>query len=295
MTLDLVAIKKNDRYYVSDKDQYPSRFEDETRLRFDVDRCKSFDNHWLIFDALPSSAERCVIGRDNLIGYTLKDGFQFTSRTPASLPPTAFCCEDDECDNTEIRGLYDNLYEKIPDVWESVDMNIELVDADCEPLLETKYSYHVDFPYYIELHSIVRHKYPCHIDANDVFKYIAKAVKENLPKHCYLSSDFDFHLGVDVRIPVLHKETHIIDKSNWNARKPKFVEVPLREVQKTIINICTPRHSYGTVVSSVQADNYYELEKEMDAVIQSYLELLHIKPVMCKHCEGHGWILEGNK
>ena len=293
--MDIVAIKKDDIYYVRDIAQYPSTFEDESMLKFDVPRMKSFDKKWLIFDTLPSTAEQLVVGRDKLTGYTLKDGFQLTSRTPASLPPTAFCCEDDECENTEIRGLYDATYEKPPDIWEPVDMNIELVDADCEPVTNIKYTYNVDFPYYIEFHDIVRHKYPCHINAENVFKYIAKAVKENLPDHCYISSDFDFHLGVDVRIPVLHKETHSIDNSKWNAKKPKYEEVPLREVQKTIIDICTPRHSYGTVVSSVHADNYYELEKEMDSVIQRYVDLLQMKPIMCPYCKGHGWTVEADK
>jgi len=291
MKLDLVAIKKNDVYYVRDKGTYPQTLPDESRLMFDVDRRESFNDKWLVFDTLPTSAEHCIVGRDKLIGYNLKDGFQTTGQTPKSLPPTAFCCEDDECENTEIRGLYDSEYEKLPDVWEPVDMQIDFIDGDCAPLAKTKYMYHVDFPYYIECHDAVCHKYPCHIKADDAFKYIVTAVKENLPDHCYLSSDFDFHLGVDVRIPVLHDEKHVVDKSGWNARKPKWVEVPLREVRKTVINICTPRHSYGNVLSDVHADNYFELEKKMDEVIRSYVDLMQAKPVVCPRCKGHGWFV----
>lgn len=290
--LDLVAIKKNDVYYVRDKDKYPQSFSDDAHLRFDVDRKESFSDEWLVFDTLPTSAETCIRGRDNLIGYRLKDGFQVTEKTPIVLSSTAFRCEDDECENTEIRGLYDSEYEKLPNVWEHTDMEIELIDDDCEPLVKTKYTYYIDFPHYINRHGMVRHKYPCHIKADDVFKYVVTAIRDNLPKHCRISSDFDFSLTVDVKIPLLHEETHTVDKSRFNARKPKWVTVPLREVQKHIIDICTPSHKYGHVMQPVEADNYYELEEKMDGVIQSYLDLLQMKPVMCPHCKGHGWTVE---
>jgi len=292
MKLNLVAIKKNGMYYIRDKNKYPSTFDDEMHLRFDVDRCKSFDEKWLVFDTLPKSAEKCIVGKNRLAGFRLKDGFQTTDKTPIMLPPNAFHCDDDECDNPEIRGLYDPEYEKLGDVWEQVDLVIELIDNDCEPLINAKYRYHPDFPHYIDRHGAVQHKYPCHVKSGDVFKYIVSAINDNLPDHCYISSDFGFHFAVDVRIPVLHKETHRVDKSGWNARKPKFVEVPLREVKNTIINICTPNHDYGDVISDVFADDYYELEKKMDDIIQSYLDMLQMKPIMCQHCKGHGWTVE---
>jgi hypothetical protein len=296
-SLDLVAIKKNDKYYLRDKNKYPSTFDDESRLRFDVDRCESFSEKWLVFDALPTFAKKCIVGRNLLIGFCLKDGFQITDRTPTVLPSDAFDEDDDYDDsdyfhkNADIRGLYDCEYEKLPDVWETVDLTIQFIDHDCEPLIKTKYKFATDFPHYIDHHGVVRHKYPCTIKAVDVFKYITNAVKDDLPEHCYISSDFDFHFAVDVRIPVLHEETHRVDKSSWNSRKPKWVDTPLREVQKCIINICTPNHGYGDVVVTVSADNYYDLEKKMDDIIQSYLDLLQTKPVMCPYCKGHGWTL----
>lgn len=295
--LDLVAIKKNDVYYVRDRDKYPSTFDDDTCLRFNIDRRESFSDKWLVFDVLPTSAECCVVGRNKLTGYRLKDGFQVTDKTPPLLPVGTFDVDDDYDDsdyhhmNADIRGLYNNEYEKLPDVWEHIDMEIELIDNDCEPLIKAKYTCHVDFPHYINRHGAVRHKYPCHIGSGDAFKYIVATIKDNLPEHCYVSSNFDFHFAVDVRIPVLHEETHRVDKSRWNAKKPKWAEVPLREVQKTVVDICTPNHDYGNVIDTVYADNYYELEEKMDGILQSYLDLLQMKPVICPHCKGYGWTL----
>lgn len=295
--LDLVAIKKNDVYYVREKDRYPSAFPDSAYILFDVDRQESFNDRWGVFDTLPTSAERCIVGRNNLIGYKLKDGFQTTEKTPRTLPPPAFEEHEDYDDpdyvyrNSDIRGLYDPEFEKLPDVWEPIDMEIELIDEDCEPLTNAKYKYKSDFPYYIQHHLAVRHKYPCYIESANVFKYIVRAVKENLPEHCYITSDHDFHFAVDVRIPLLHDETHRVDRSAWNAKKPKWAEVPLRDIQKTIIDICTPHHDYENVINDVHADNYHDLEKKMDGIIKSCVDLMLVKPVVCLHCKGYGWTI----
>lgn len=295
MTYTLVAIKKDDVYYIRSKENYPSDFASEKHLRFNVSRLESFDAKWLVFGSLPASAERFVAGRSILTGFELKEGFQVTEQTPESLPVDTFKCCDDDCDNPEIRGLYDAIYDKLPDVWEPVELDIELIDADCAPLTKVKYAYTATFPNYIDRHAIVRHKYPCHIKAEKAFEYIRDAIRENLPPHCYISSNFVFHIQVEVRIPLLHKETHVVDSSGWNARKPKWKEVPLRDVTKTVINICTPNHSYGQVITDVHADNYADLERKMDGILKSYIDMMQIKPVMCSACKGHGWTVEAKQ
>lgn len=288
--LDLVAIKKNNVFYVRNKSKYPRSFSAESLLRFDTERRVSFNDLWLVFDVLPSNAERCIVGRDKVVGYKLKDGFQATERTPDFLPPTAFCCDEDECENTEVRGLYDPEYEKFPDVWESVDLDIELIDEDCEPLFSPKYGeFKTDFPHYVDKHSVVRHKYPCYIDGDRVFKYIVDAVKAYLPDHCFVSSDYKFSFAAKLRAPVLHEETIRVDNRRFNARKAKWVDVPLREITVDVINICTAGHDYGEVIRAVSADNYYELEAKMDMIVQGYLDLLNPKPIVCPHCKGYGW------
>lgn len=293
--LELVAIKKNDKYYVSHKTKYHQYFPDKHNLRFDTNRQESFNDMWIVFNFLPSIAERRIVGRQCVIGYKIKDGFTPTAQTPETLPQSAFVCNDDECDNPEIRGLYDAVFEKRPDTWENVDLDIEVIDEDCEPIEHPKYTYNSDFPHYVDKHTIVRHKYPCHINADDVFKYIVSAVKDVLPDHCHVSSDFDFHFAVDVKIPLLHKENHTIDTSSWNARKPKYQEVPLRHMEKKLIEICTPSHKGGTMIRDVHANNYYELEEKMDDIVQSYVDLLQAKPVVCPNCEGYGWTVEDVK
>jgi hypothetical protein len=290
--LDLVAIKKNNMFYVRDKDKYPKTFPDARDLIFDVDRLTSYNSLWVVFDTLPSSAERRVSGGRTLTAFRLRDGFAPSDRTPAILPPTVFACDDDGCENTDIRGLYDGECDEHPDTWESVDLNIELIDEDCEPLFSPKYGeFKTDFPHYVDKHTVVRHKYPCHIDGDRAFKYIVDAVKASLPDHCFVSSDYKFSFAVKLRAPVLHEETIRVDNRRFNARKAKWVDVPLREITVDVINICTAGHDYGEVIRAVSADNYYELEAKMDMIIQGYLDLLKPKPVVCQHCKGHGWMV----
>ena len=288
MTYSLISIKKNDVYYVRSKDRFQPDFEPEKYLRFDVPRLESFDLGWLVFGSMPTSAERFVAGRSVLMGFNLKEEFQVTEQTPVQLPSDAFKCCDDECDNADIRGLYDAIYNKLPDVWEPVDLDIELIDADCAPRGKVKYAYTTTFPHYIDKHAVVRHQHPCYISGEDAFKYIRDAIQDNLPAHCFISSN-DFYIKVDVRIPVLHAETHVVDVRRFNARNPKWKEVPLREVNRTLINICTPETSLGQVVSDVHADNYADLEHKMDGIIQSYIDLMQAKPVVCAACKGYGW------
>lgn len=296
--LELVAVKKGPKWFVRSRDKWPRTFEDEDKLRFNIDRLESFSEKWLMFDELPKVAEWYVIGQHEIIGYVLKDGFDPTDKTPKELPSGSFECHGDfddyetECDNAEIRGLYEAVYEKEPDTWVNVDLDIEVIDVDCEPLIDPKYKVIIEFPHYIDKHIVVRHKFPCYLEGKSIFGYIVKAVKEVLPEHCYVSSDYDFSFAVMMKAPVIHEETTKEDQSRMNARKPKWVEVPLRTIETKVINICTPGHNYGEIIKEMKGTDYYDLEKKVDKLIQGYLDLLKPVPVVCPHCKGYGWFEE---
>jgi|LGVE01.1.fsa_nt_gb hypothetical protein len=296
--MKLIAIKKNGKYYCKENDKYLHVIPDESRLRFDVVRLPSFSEKWVVFNKLPTSAEKHISGRLRIIDYQLKDEFEVTDKTPSVLPPGSFdCIKRDEGDgdcielgHQDIKGLYETNSVRDPDVWEPIEFEIDLVDEDCEPLVNPKYKFRTEFPYYIENHEVVRHKYPCFIKGIDVYQLIRDAVKENLPDHCVITSDYDFSFTVKVRTPVIHEETFRVDVSSFNARKPKMVNKPLRTIDVTVIDIQTEKRYSGIVIQSVHADNYKDLERKMDVLIQEYIDRLDWKPTVCPHCKGYGWI-----
>jgi hypothetical protein len=267
--LDLVAISKNGRVYVKEKEEYSSRLS-QYKLRFDVEEVESFHKDWKVFSSVPETVEEFIHGCETILKYKLKDGFTQTDKTPTNMTKEAFRCCDDECENSEIRGLYEPVYRQELDEWRIVDMKIELIDSDCEPLLKHKYPYTVQFPGYIDKHMIVRHKLPCFITGDRVFDYIRSAVKTQIPNHCQITSDYDFHFEVKIKVPHLNN--------------------PLNPERKSIIQISKKKYQYSGKVLDVHADNYAELEKKIDSIIQGYINKMKTEIYICPTCGGRGWV-----
>lgn len=297
--MKLIAIKKDGKYYCRNNDQYPSDIPAADKIRFDVPRMISFSQKWVVFGRLPTSAEKCIFGRDKIKEYHLKDEYEQNEKILMVLPADCFDCIGRDCEglcleykNQDIKGLYNPIIIKTPDTWEPIELEIDLIDEDCEPLVNPKYKYKVKFPYYIENHKVVQHKYPCSISGDQIFQLIRNAVKKELPDHCYISSDYNFSFVVKVRAPVTHEETSRVDISSFNARKTKFVDRPLRNIDATIIEIETSKNNRrnNLVLSDINADNYAELEQKTDMIIQEYVDKTKWKPSVCPYCKGYGWV-----
>ncbi len=271
LELDLVAIIYDNTVYVKEKDNYSSKLSQYT-LRFDAIEKESFHKDWKVFETIPTTAEHYVKGYESVIKYRLKDGFTPTGKTPRYMTRDAFKCCDDNCENSEIRGLYEPVYKKDHDEWKVVDMTIDVIDSNCEPLLKTKYQYYVKFPRYIDTHMIIHHTMPCYIKGDDAYEYIRTAVKQNIPNHCKITSDYDFHFVVDANVP--------------------YVEDPLIDEKKILVSISKKKYDYGGKVHDIHADNYYELEENMDAIIKDHLDRMKTKIVVCPECQGKGWKVE---
>jgi len=268
MKLDLVGIKKDNNVFVKEKVGYSSLL--EKNLRFDVEEKESFDPKWRVFADVPTVAELFMPGYNAVIKYKLKDGFTSTEKTPTNMTSDAFRCYDDECENSEIRGLYEPVYRKEPDFWEIVDMNLEIIDSNCAPLTNPKYRYHVKFPGYINKHAIVRHKLPCYMEGEELYDLIRDAAKKNIPDHCKITSDYDFHFEVHATVP--------------------YQNNPLRKEKKTVIEISQKKYTYPGKVRDVHAENYYELEAKIDTIIMTHMDQMNKKIYICPQCQGKGWI-----
>jgi len=287
MSLDLIVIKKNDKYYIRHKKDKYFNF---VGLSFDKGELPSFSENWKICSEVPFKLCRFHSATTKVIGYKLKEGFAVSEKTPLELPEDAF--EYLGCDkykNSDIRSLYESVSDTIAEWYEDVEFSIELIDEDCEPLIKNKYPFVAQFPYFIENHEAVRHKYPCYISSEELFKIIVKYCKENLPEHCKITSDYEFSFTVELILPILHEEDRLVDISRFNSKKPKYEKRPLRELRFPIIDICTPKHNYGLVISPINAENYQELETKIDSLLLEYKQLLSQKLAVCSHCKGYGF------
>jgi len=297
--MKLIAIKKDGKYYCRSADKYPGEIPSAEKLRFDVPRMISFNPKWIVFGSMPQSAEERILGTTKIIEYQLKDEYVANDKMLSVLPAGSFDCieyDDDfrciEYKNQDIQGLYNPIENQTPDTWKPLELEIDVIDEDCEPLINQKYKYDVQFPYYIENHEVVRHKYPCSISGDKLFQLIRTAVKSILPEHCYISSDYDFHFVVKTRMPVVHDETYRADVSSFSARKTKLVDKPLRNLDATIIELETRKQNKPNkyTLLDVTAENYAELEKKVDEIIIEYIDKTKWKPTVCPHCKGLGWV-----
>jgi len=290
---NFIAMIKDGQCFMRYEDRRWSRFPTEDTMRFDAERLTSHDEDWGMFATLPTAAEEKATHRVETTGYELKDGFVATEKTPATLPPGSFYdCENDIQTNHDISGLYIPIVKVFPEEWKPAEININVIDLDCAPLGKTKYPYEPVFPNGIKNHPLTKHKYECYIDGKDLFAAIASAVKENLPDHCRITSDYDFSLTVVVEMPIKHVEKANRDVSGPCAKNPRWKTETLRGVDKPLINICTSGNVRGQIIGRLKAANYAELEKAIDATVQSYVDLMKTKPIVCPHCYGYGWLRE---
>lgn len=287
--MELIAIKKNNKYYIRNKTDKYSTFKD---LIFNQDLLPSFSDQWLIFEYLPSQIRKKYFSYQKMSGHTLKPGFAVSELTPASLPANAFDYgENEQRKNFGIYALYDPTYELIPEKFEDIPFTIEVIDEDCEPLFNPKYPFITDFPYFIDNHEAVRHKYPCHLDGKELYNIIRKYIKDNLPDHCKITSDYDFHLCVELIIPLIHEETQQIRISKISAKKQKFETRPLRSISFPIIDIGIPGEKYGkNIITKISGTNYIDLESKIDSILQEYKEKMNQKLTVCSHCKGYGFM-----
>jgi hypothetical protein len=291
--LELIAIKKNDKYYVRHKTEKYFTF---GNLVFDVEQSPSFSENWIVFEKLPLYIQRKSSASNKVIGYRLKDGYIASDKAPLNVPADYFeYLGDEDYRNSDVRGLYDSILELIPEKLEDIELNIEVIDEDCEPLIKPKYSFISDFPYFIENHEAVRHKYPCHIEAQELFNLIKQYVIFNLPEHCRITSNYNFHFCVELIVPLLHEETYQKNISRMNAKKQTYQTVPLRSIQFKIIDIGIPGEKYGKdIIRGISANNYAELESAVDMLLQTYKVMMMQKLSVCPHCKGYGFQIDAH-
>ncbi len=289
--LKLIAIKKNEKYFVRHKTEKYYTF---SNLVFNSKQLPSFSENWAVFEQLPTKCQKKYEVYQKTTGYSLKQEFTPTIATPQKVELSFFeyIGDESECKNNNIRGLYQSDYETVPERLEDVQFTIEIIDEDCEPLIKPKYPFVTDFPYFIENHETVKHKYPCHINAQDLFNIIKSFIKNNIPEHCKITSDYDFHFCVELIAPLIHEETYQKRVSKFGAKKEKYETAPLRSIPFKIIDIGTPQRDgkYGNeIIKDLKADNYQDLEELIDTILEGYKEVMKLKLTVCPHCKGYGF------
>lgn len=255
---------------------------------------------WYELPYLPKVVQRKKPSVKNITHYKLKDGFVATSKLPQQAASDFFTAddEDDECPNSEIRGLYDEVYEEKPESLEEIEFTIEKIahkDSGWKFIDAPKNVQHYLLDE-IAKHAAVLQDERCFLSSEESYKRIREFVKLNInPRVANVTSDYDFRLEVCKKITLHEKE-----KFQKNARpfsnRPKYVD-DYRLDRKLIVYHIVPderglkSYSDSSLAPKFEGDNYEDLENNIKIYLTELIEKINEPLKDCPCCKGRGVLL----
>lgn len=257
---------------------------------------------WYEIPCLPKVVQRKKPAVKNVTHYKLKDGFVATSKLPQQVAPDFFAeadSEDDDCSNSEIRGLYDEVYEEKPESLEEIEFTIEKIAHK-----DTGWKF-IDAPKNVQhylldeitKHAAVLQDERCFLTSEESYKRIREFVKLNInPRFAAISSDYDFHFEVYKKI-TLHEKENFQRKLVSGRKRPKYVDDYRLDRKLTVYDIVPndkERKSYSEkahVAPKFEGDNYEDLESNIKTYLAELIEKINEPLKDCPCCKGRGVLL----
>lgn len=302
------VIKTSDGYFI--KDAYGYVFDGEKPKQ-------SWKRDWFKVKSL-SSVKKIVPEIKLISNYVLSDEYVETESMPKKVTKDFF---GENYYEHKLYSLYEPEYNITPETTEDIDFEIDIV-AEIEGELVEKT---IKFPVYgrypnldgknwaitneqlklglldeIITPDILQQERPCELSSENSYKIIRTYIKDNInPKVAYITSDYDFCLTVEKRIPLAEKQEYKVDENFslfGKRRKPRFITKYRTERNKIIYKIA-PRLQ-GKVYDGYQEAPIFRGEnaKNLEENIKDYLEeiIKEInKPIKdCPNCKGEGIIVD---
>lgn len=281
--MDLIAIKTNKGYYVSDNIKDESYF--NTRIfsnKYDVEITKTYHKDWGFCEKLPSLIYKKE--QDTYINkrWELKAGFPESELTPKVIYKQP---------DGDIYGLYLFKQDEVKgkEFTENITVEIIVEQNDFE-IKQTSINVSYNLIDRICTPSILLVNKATKISSVESFKIIRTFVKANLDAKCAkITSDYDFHFKVEKLISHVPEE-YRRDISGTRSKKAKYVTDYRRYRTVKILGIYTPGSNYSDSILSPEfsGGNYDDCMLNLNY----YLEKLRIEittPLTeCPHCNGTG-------
>lgn len=316
VSMKIQAIKTADGYFIKDVDAKDYSNDLLKYIHFGKKAPEvSWKRFWYKVDDVYAKAEKYTPPTKKLVGYVLKSEYAPTEALPKDVHLEFFSCYEDSR-----RGLYDSVYEDVPDSYEDVNVEINVVAELDGKLIHER----IFFPVYgkypnsdgksftitndhiklglldeITTPEILKEERPCELDSAKSFAIIRTHIKDNInPKVAEITSDYGFCLTVSKRISLAEKEEYKVDENfslfSRRKRKPRFVTKYRVERKKEIYKIA-PRID-GKVYDKYpeapifRGENARNLKANIDEYLTNLMEEINRPLVDCPHCKGEGVI-----
>lgn len=219
-----------------------------------------------------------------------------------------------------LRSLYTQTYEDLPEQWEHVAFNVEVLEQLSivnyqEPmkLNVTLHSHNspwdnnqtteVDLLSITEFSDIDKmltpefllHERPCTLPSSVVYRIIRNYVKSNINNaHARVTSDYDFCFTVKKRITV---KPYNVSREQYTSRSksyrpPKFVNTTVSEKIVEVFEMTDDKHFYKgyTPIAAWTASSLSELKYLMENYLADLMMEINCPVSECEHCSGTGHI-----
>lgn len=312
--MKIQAIKTSDGFFIKEEEQTNYYQDNLKNIHFNRQVPEStWKRNWYKISDVHAKPEKYTPPAEKIIGYQLKDEYLPTEALPKKVEVDYFSGWEDPK-----RAFYNSIFEKIPESYEDVELEIIEVAEVQGKLVHEK----IFFPVYgkypnsdgkswtitndqiklglldeIITPEILKEERPCELSSADSYAIIRTHIKDNIdPKVAQITSDYDFCLTVEKRIPLAEKETYQVDE-NFNffsrrKRKPKIVTRCRVERKKEIYKIA-PRLQ-GKVYDRYpeapifRGENARNLKQNINDYLTDLMKEINRPLKDCPNCKGEG-------
>lgn len=324
--LNIVGVKTNKGYYISDEMEGYSRTKLKSYLINGNSPQSTFHNKWVWVKDEPKQVQ--IYQRQPNINYRyeLVDKTLESDRFPLVLLRDDITYTDDDYDRywkdeyKHLESLYELKYDTQPDRLVDVEFKYQtILELNIDEIKEpTKFSYPIQRTNWISdglttisskdikhqlidkiiFPEILLHETPCELSSKQVYDIVRQYIKQNInPQVAEITSDYNFCFTVKKKIALAEtytRQSEITKLNGKSYRPPRYNKsyVSARSVEVFEMTNSTDNYKGYTPIKPITAKNEDELNEKVSKLCQDLIEMINEPLVDCPHCKGMGVILK---
>lgn len=219
-----------------------------------------------------------------------------------------------------IRQLYTEQRETLPDSWEPVEAEFILInEIEVENYTQPEKIYvhctegnYSGTDYTKELSKIVeiseldrllvpeflQHNRPCSLSSKQTYDIVRHFIKNNIDKtKASIRSDYDFCFSVEKIVQLATPKSYKTEQTTPRGksyRPPRFTNKIESTKQVQIFEMTHDRENYKgyTSISGFKGDNLQDLHSNITQYLNELISVINSKTVECQSCSGYGHHIE---
>lgn len=306
--MELQVIKCSDGYFIKGAKS----------MRFGAENVKpTWNSEWFKSSQIDEQPFKITLPTKKLIGFSLMEGYAPTEIMPARVGTDFFKDEYTENNNQNVRGLYEPIYEDVPEIATPIEVEFKIIAEVEGELVEHKLSMPVYGTYNsryaitnqnvkvglldeIVYPAILHQGLPCELSSEDSYKIIRTYIKDNIDtKVATITSDYDFCFTVQKKIRLSEKEAYTKDLNFsifGKKKKPKLI-IEYRTNRAVVIYETAPKrdgqvYKGYTMTEPFVGKNLEDLKTKIYTFLNDLITEINRPLVDCPNCKGQGVITE---